>query len=79
MSIGEIIAWIVGVAGVLGTFIEVSKIKFNPWSSLFKWIGKKMNAEVMEEIKGLKEADKKLLEEQHEIKKEQQGLRESNQ
>lgn len=75
MSIGEIIAWIVGVAGVLGTFIEVSKIKFNPWSSLFKWIGKKMNAEVMEEIKGLKEADKKLLEEQHEIKKEQQEIK----
>ena len=60
MSIGEIIA--AASAGVLclGTFIEVSKIKINPWSSLFKWIGNCLMADVKAEIKEVKEEQKEL-------------------
>lgn len=54
MSIGEIVAAISGGALFLGTFIEVSKIKINPWSSLFGWIGNKMMASVKEEMKELR-------------------------
>lgn len=71
MSIGAIIGWAAGALAVLGTFVEVSKIKINPWSSLFRWIGKKMNAEVMEEIKELKKNDEEIRKEQEEIKRQQ--------
>lgn len=67
MSIGEILAWGAGSLAVLGTFIEVSKIKINPWSSLLKWIGNKMMADVKEDVKEIKK-------EQEEIKKKQEEL-----
>ena len=71
MSIGAIIGIITGGLAVLGTFVEVSKIKLNPWSALFKWIGSKMNTEVMEEIKVLKKNDEEIRKEQEEIKMQQ--------
>lgn len=71
MSIGAIIGWAAGALALLSTFIEVSKIKINPWSSLFRWVGKKMNAEVMDEIKELKKNDEEIRKEQEEIKRQQ--------
>ena len=71
MTIGAILGWIVVALGGLGTFVEVSKIKINPWSSLFKWIGKKMNEEVMEEIKDLKKRDEEICKKQAEIERQQ--------
>lgn len=71
MTIGAILGWIVVALGGLGTFVEVSKIKINPWSSLFKWIGKKMNEEVMEEIKDLKKSDEEICKKQAEIERQQ--------
>lgn len=71
MTIGAVLGWIVVALGGLGTFVEVSKIKINPWSSLFKWIGKKMNEEVMEEIKDLKKSDEEIRKKQDEIEKQQ--------
>ena len=71
MTIGAVLGWIVVALGGLGTFIEVSKIKINPWSSLFKWIGKKMNEEVMEEIKCLKKSDEEICKKQAEIERQQ--------
>ncbi len=70
MSIGEIIA--AASAGVLclGTFIEVSKIKINPWSSLFKWIGNCLMADVKAEIKEVKEEQKELAKRQDELAKQ---------
>lgn len=41
------------------------------WSSLFKWIGKKMNEEVMEEIKCLKKSDEEICKKQAEIERQQ--------
>lgn len=61
---------VLGLGG-LSTLFEVSKIQINPWSSLFKWIGKKMNAEVMEEIKDLKKSEEEIRKEQEKIKRQQ--------
>ena len=71
MTIGELLGVIVLGLGGLSTLFEVSKIQINPWSSLFKWIGKKMNAEVMDEIKELKKNDEEIRKEQEEIKRQQ--------
>lgn len=71
MTIGAILGWIVVALGGLGTIVEVTKIKINPWSSLFKWIGKKMNEEVMEEIKDLKKSDEEICKKQAEIERQQ--------
>ena len=51
MGIGEIMAAIAAGAGLLSVFVEVSKIKKNPWSSLFKWMRRNMTEEVKEELK----------------------------
>lgn len=67
MSIGEIIAAISAGLLCLGTFIEVSKIKINPWSSLFRWIGNCLMADVKEELKEVKEEQKKLAKRQDEL------------
>lgn len=67
MSIGEIIAAISAGVLCLGTFIEVSKIKINPWSGLFKWIGNCLMADIKAEIKEVKEEQKELAKRQDEL------------
>ena len=67
MSIGEIVAAISTGALFLGTFIEVSKIKINPWSSLFGWIGNKMMAGVKEEMKEIRKEQEELAKKQEEL------------
>lgn len=44
---------IVSILVVLSFFIQLAPIKINPWSSLFKWIGKMITAETREDIKAL--------------------------
>lgn len=57
MGLQDIFALACGaLVGVL-TIVEVTPIKINPWSWLFKLIGKAMNAEVME---ALNQTQKKL-------------------
>lgn len=41
--------FIIGFLGSIG--IEIAPIKLNPWSSIFKWIGKQINSEVHKELK----------------------------
>ena len=36
------------------TLVEFAPIKINPWGKLFKWIGKMINGDVMEDVKNLK-------------------------
>lgn len=67
MNIGEIIATISAGLVALGTIVEVSKIKINPWSSLFKWIGNKMMEDVKEELKEVKDEQKELAKRQDEL------------
>ena len=70
MSIGEIIAAAGGAIALVSTFVEVSKIKINPWSSLFKWIGSKMMEDVKTEIKEIKDEQKELAKKQEELKRQ---------
>ncbi|MCD8286170.1 MAG: hypothetical protein LUD50_02960 [Clostridia bacterium] len=62
--IGRIVAWASAAVVFLGTFIEFSKIKINPWSSLFKWIGDKLMSGVKEELKEVKTEQEKISKEQ---------------
>lgn len=70
MSIGEIIAAVALGLGGLGTLFEVSKIKINPWSSLFKWIGSKMMEDVRAEIKAVEKKQEAIAEKQEELSKQ---------
>lgn len=40
---------------ILSCFVEIAPIKWNPLSSIFKWIGKKITSETREELKQIKE------------------------
>lgn len=71
MSIKEIIATIAAVAAVLGTFLEVSKIEINPWSTILGWIGDKMMAGVKKEIEGIKKEQETIIKKQDELSKTQ--------
>lgn len=53
------VAVIVSILGVVSIFVDVSKIKINPWKSLFKFIGQSLNSDVrsqLESIQGLLKA-----------------------
>lgn len=48
------------VLGLLSVFFEISKIKINPLSSLFKWIGSKTNQDIEKKLDAVKEDVKEL-------------------
>lgn len=43
-----------GLLIVLLSLVEVSKIKVNPWSSLARWLGRAINADVIKQIETVK-------------------------
>ena len=49
-----------GVIFLLLTLIEVTPIKINPWSGLLHWIGRKVNSDLYEAVKGLTNDVEKL-------------------
>ncbi|MBR5535740.1 MAG: hypothetical protein IKU60_03740 [Clostridia bacterium] len=49
-----VIAAVLFIVAVGSVFIEVSKIKLNPWSALFKWIGQSMNKDIKDELMEVK-------------------------
>lgn len=42
--------WAIGIIGALSIFVEIIPIKINPWSSLFKYIGRAMNQEIINKV-----------------------------
>lgn len=48
------------VAGILGTFIQISPIQINPWSALLRGIGKCLNADVAAELTVIKQEQEKI-------------------
>lgn len=50
MSIGELVKWIAGIIAFMSVFIQITPIKWNPLSSLLKWIGSKLNEGTMKEV-----------------------------
>ena len=56
ISLGDFASYCVVIVGIISLIIEKSrKLPFNPWSSLFKWIGSKINESLYDEISELKE------------------------
>ena len=54
METQQIFEWIgnhiVAVLLTLSVFIQIAPIKINPWSSLIKWIGSTLNAELQQKF-----------------------------
>lgn len=51
----EIIKNISSILAVVGIFVEIVPVKFNPISSLLKWIGKNLNGDLINRVKKLEE------------------------
>ena len=56
MNIQELLLGGGGVALLLLSLVEISPIKINPWSSLAKWLGRAINADVIKELETVKTA-----------------------
>ncbi|MEG1593223.1 MAG: hypothetical protein RR350_02350 [Oscillibacter sp.] len=50
ITIGEMLGGGATIAVLLSVFVEISPVKFNPISTFLKWMGKKMNGEVIEKV-----------------------------
>lgn len=48
------IAVAVSAIGVISIFVEVSKIKLNPWGMIFDFVGKALNRDVKKELGSIK-------------------------
>ncbi len=57
MTVGQIAGNATFFLAALSAFIEVTPVKYNPWSDLIQWIGRKMNGKLIERIE---EQDKKI-------------------
>ena len=66
IQLGQLVGYIALVVAVLSTFLEVSKIKINPWSWLAKTIGRAINGEVLEKVNQLEADVLKLRDEEDE-------------
>lgn len=55
MELREILMGGGGVLLVLMTLVEIAPIKVNPWSKIAKAIGRAINADVLDEIKNVKD------------------------
>ena len=45
---------LISVVTACSVFVEVSKIKFNPWKSLFAFIGRSLNRDLSKELNNIK-------------------------
>lgn len=59
MDLKEILMGGGGALLVLMTLIEIAPIKINPWSKIAKAIGRAFNADVLEELKAVKDRQEK--------------------
>lgn len=50
LTIGELATYAVLICTGLSTFIEISPIKINPMTALFKWVGDKINGPLVEKL-----------------------------
>ena len=57
MTVQQILEWcgknIVVVLVGLSALIQITPIKINPWTTLFKWIGNKANEDLRKEVGGV--------------------------
>ena len=64
LTVGQIIGGSIGIFVILSIFIEITPIKVNPVSSFLKWLGKKINSDVIEKVEKL-EKDVSDLNDEH--------------
>ncbi len=55
LTVGQMIGGIAGIVFVLSIFVEITPIKWNPVSSFLKWLGKKINGDVISKVNDLEE------------------------
>lgn len=60
MNLAEIFVSGGGVVVLLLSLVQISKIQINPWSWLARNVGRAINGEVIEQVKGLDEKMKQL-------------------
>lgn len=53
MNISDILQYSGGGIFLLLTFFEITPIKFNPWTAILKWFGRKTNSEINDQMKYL--------------------------
>lgn len=53
LTAGQITGGIAILAAILASIFEVSKIEINPWSSLFGYIGRAINKDVIDKVDAL--------------------------
>lgn len=53
MTLAEIFGGVAGVVVFISIFIEITPIKINPVSRFLRWIGKKVNVELMDKVDSL--------------------------
>ena len=56
MSISELLAGGGGLVFILFSLVEVSPVKWNPWSALAKALGRAVNADLLKELSATKAA-----------------------
>lgn len=54
MNLQEILLGGGGAALVLLSLVEISPIKINPWTGLMKWLGRAINADVIQSLDAVK-------------------------
>lgn len=59
MPLKEILLWSGGGLFLLLSLIQIAPIKIDPWSAIFRWIGRAINSEVLAEIEEIRKAQKK--------------------
>ncbi len=52
-NLGGIVNVVITLIAIISIFVEFTPIKWNPISSLFKWIGNKINGEVLTKVNSL--------------------------
>lgn len=58
IQLGQLVSYCAIVVAILSTFLEVSKIKLNPWSSLGRALGKIINKDVIDKLDKMETARK---------------------
>lgn len=58
MKLSDLLPMVPPALLALMSLVEVSPIKFNPWSALAKWLGRAINGEVLESVAEAKKAQK---------------------
>ena len=53
LTVGGAAGWAAAAVLILMSLIQISPLKLNPWDSFFRWLGKKMNGGLEEQMEKL--------------------------